>query len=98
MNKSGLWIIVTSLLLSIVHGNNTPRCDSHAYGKPQPDSCTQLILNEIRIDARLTRLLSLKLSIKPKDITKTQWSQRVELPFLRENGQWFSSLRHTADC
>lgn len=79
---------MTSILLSTVHGYNRPRCDSHGYGKPQPDFCHQLILNEIPIDNRLTRLFSLRTSIKPEDITKAQWSERVELPFLRKNGQY----------
>lgn len=76
---------MTSLLVSIVHGINSPRCDSNSYGQPQPNWCTQLILKEIPIIGGLDRLFSLRTSIKPKGISKAQFSNRVELPFLREN-------------
>lgn len=95
MTRVGLWIILTSLLLSLVHGDSRPRCDSHGYGQPQPASCTDLILNKIPTDHRFNRrLFSLKKTIQPDDITKAQWSHRVELPFLRENGQ-FSKKKST---
>lgn len=89
MTRFGNWIIVTSILLSTVHGKNKPRCDSHGYGQPKPESCTQLIRNEMKFENRISRLFSLETSIKPEGITKAQWSNRVELPFLRENGQSF---------
>ena len=91
VTKYASWIMVTSLLLFGVYGDNRPRCDSHGYGQPQQKSCTKLILNEVSIDNRITRLFSLKISIKPEDISMEQFSFRVELPFLRENGQYLLS-------
>ena len=45
------------------------------------------------IDEGLNRLFSLKTSIKPEDITESEWSDRVELPFLRENGQYLRQFK-----
>ena len=74
-------------LLSTVHGAKRPKCSSDGYGQPQLDSCTQLILKEIpTVGGSVNRLFSLKTSIMPEELTRTQWRHRIELPFLRENG------------
>ena len=96
MTSFGLSVIVTCILLSIVHGNHKPRCDSHDYGQPQPASCTELILDEIAND-RISRLFSLSTYTRPEGITTNQFRRRIELPFLRENGRgssYFKACRH----
>ena len=88
MTHFDLWILVIGFLLSTVHGANRPQCSSDGYGQPQLDSCTQLILKEIPTvgGSAINRLFSLKTSIRPEELTRTQWRHRIELPFLRENG------------
>jgi hypothetical protein len=80
------WMISSSLLFSNVHGINIPQCDADGYGQPNFYSCTELIFNTIPTDQGLDRLFSLQTSIKPEDISSSEWSARVALPFLRENG------------
>lgn len=92
MNKVSICIFVTSLLISTIHGYNTPECNYAEYGQIQSDSCTDLILDLVPF-YRATRLFSLRASTRPIDITKWQWSNRVELPFFRENGQWLSGFK-----
>lgn len=81
---------MTWLLLSIVHGDarSRPRCDSHAYGQPPPAACTKLIVDAFPLEGPLSRFFSLKNTAKPAGITPPQFSRRVALPFLRENGRW----------
>ena len=90
MTKFGLTLTVTCLLLSIVHSSQTPRCDSIGYGRPQPDSCTELISDSFPQANVYSRYFGLKTSSKPPKITRAQFARRVALPVLRENGQWSS--------
>lgn len=95
MTRLGFKVLVTYLLLVIVHGDarSRPRCDSHAYGQPRSASCTKLILDAFPVEGPLSRFFSLKNTAKPEGITRLQFSRRVALPFLRENGRCSSYFK-----
>ena len=95
MNRFGLKIIVTCLLLSIAHGyaRPNPRCDSYGYGQPPPASCAKLILDEIPSEGPAIRFFSLRTFIKPQGITRMQFSRRIALPYLRGNSRWSSRFK-----
>ena len=89
MTNFGFGIIVAILLsYTLVDGRETPRCDSASYGQPHSFSCTELILDEIP-DNLASGFFSLETSVKPDGITRTQFRNRVALPYLRENGRCF---------
>ena len=84
------YLILTSifitLLSSLPHSSAAATC-SELYGHPDQQACEQMLFgdNGIPHDTN-SRLYSLRLPRRPRNILVTQWRQKQRLPFLRSNG------------
>ena len=81
--------ILITLLSFIPHSSAAARTRcSELYGHPDGQACRDMLIGDdiIPLDTN-SRLYSLGLRRRPRNVSVMQWQQRQELPILRSNGE-----------